>query len=58
MQDHFGERYGCSGYICADRFIARNGFIAVQGNTKVVAFEDAYPLEWLDPATGRPPHQG
>jgi hypothetical protein len=46
MKKYFGERY-VVGYICADRFIPRQGFVAVQGKTKVVAFEDAYPLERL-----------
>lgn len=47
MENCFGERY-IVGYICADNFVPRHGFIAVQGKTKVVAFEDAYSLEWLD----------
>jgi hypothetical protein len=51
MQSHLGERY-IVGYICADRFVPREGFVAVQGKTKVVAFEDAYPLERLDPSSG------
>jgi len=49
MEGHFGERY-IVGYICADRFVPRQGFIAVQGKTKIVAFQDAYPLERLVPS--------
>lgn len=49
MQRHFGERY-IVGYIRADRFIARQGFIAIQGRTKVVSFDEAYSLEKLDPS--------
>ena len=51
MEKHFGERY-IVGYICADRFLPRHGFIAVQGKTKIVAFQDAYPLERLVPSAG------
>jgi hypothetical protein len=49
MEKHFGERY-IVGYIRADRFLPRQGFIAVQGKTRIVAFEDAYPLERLVPS--------
>jgi hypothetical protein len=49
MERHFGERY-IVGYICADRSLPRRGFIAVQGKTKIVAFQDAYPLERLVPS--------
>jgi len=49
MEEYEGERY-IVGYIRAERFLSRGGFIAVQGETKVVAFRDAYRLERLDPS--------
>jgi hypothetical protein len=51
MEEHEGERY-IVGYIRADRFLSRGGFDAVQGETKVVAFKDAYRLDRLDPSPG------
>jgi len=47
MDKFYGERY-IVGYIRVERFLPRQGFIAVQGETRIVSFKDAYPLEGLN----------
>lgn len=51
MRGYEGERY-IVGYIRVKRFLPRQGFVAVQGQTKLVAFKDAYRLQKLDASPG------
>ncbi len=47
LEKFYGERC-IIGYLRVKRFLPRRGFIGVQGETRIVSFRGAYPLEMLD----------
>lgn len=51
MKEYEGGRY-IVGYIQVKKFLPRQGFVAVQGPMRLVAFKDAFPLDRLDPSPG------